>query len=79
MACYFFHLRKYRMVQERVASRKFTVNITETQAKVNWEMTLKNDPSTFFVLSVHHGMVYKEYLPLITFFFLVYLFYCAGS
>ena len=38
------------MVQERVASRKFTVNITETQAKVNWEMTLKNDPSTFFVL-----------------------------
>ena len=64
------------MVQERVASRKFTVNITETQAKVNWGMTLKNDPSTFFVLSVHHGMVYKEYLPLITFFFSVFILLC---
>ena len=58
MACYFFHLRKYRMVQELVAFRKSTVNIKETQAKVNWEMTLKNDPSAFFVLSVHHGTVY---------------------
>ena len=73
MACYFFHLRKYRMVQEHVASRKFTVNIMETQAKVNWGMTLKNDPSAFFVLSVHHGMVYEEYLPLITFFLNVFI------
>ena len=71
VACYCFHLGKYRMLQELVAPRKSTVNM-ETQAKVTWEMTLKNDPSASLVLSVHHGTVY-EYLPLITFFLNVFI------
>lgn len=60
------------MLQELVAPRKATVNM-ETQAKVTWEMTLKNDPSASLVLSFHHGMVYEEYLPLITFFLNVFV------
>lgn len=43
----FFFLRKYKILQEPIASRNFAVNIKEIQAKENWETAHKNDSSVF--------------------------------
>ena len=44
---WFFFLRKYKILQEPIASRNFAVNIKEIQAKENWETAQKNDSSVF--------------------------------
>lgn len=52
---------------------KSTVNIKEIQAKENWEMALKNDPSAFFTLGqLTMGLCLWEISVTSTLFFLVW-------